>query len=170
MATPPPLSQTFGPATMSCLLVSALSSSQWVDHLLSESAFPMKFLHKPASSNMVFSDTDFHNASLPAAGSRVRPPCLSFRADILRTRATLDTHLTEAIFQTQSPPPHLPKKTDSADADSIMASSSETLSDTFIGQHGPEGSSLQCATSLLPQGVSVAIHLCMQHSGPLGGE
>ena len=71
---------------------------------------------------MVFLDTDFHNARLPAADYRVRPPYLSFHADIFRTQATPDLHLTGAIFQTGYPLPDLPRQTDSTDADSIMAS------------------------------------------------
>lgn len=61
----------------------------------------MKLLQKPAFSDMVFLDTDFYNASLPAADYRVRPPYLSFHADIFRTQATPDLHLTGAIFQTE---------------------------------------------------------------------
>ena len=154
-ATPPPLSYTFGSVIESCLLASALSSLQQVDHPLSESAFPMKLLQKPASSDMVFLDTDFHNASLPATDYRVRPPYLSFHADIFRTQATPDIHLTGAIFQTRSPPPDLPWQTDSTDADSIMASQSKTLGNTIIRQHGPEGCSLRPAfhVCLLPADV-----------------
>ena len=98
----------------------------------------MKLLQKPASSDMVFLDTDFHNASLPAADYRVRPPYLSFHADIFRTQATPDIRLTGAIFQTRSPPLDLPWQTDSTDTDSIMASQSKTLGNTIIRQHGPD--------------------------------
>ena len=126
-------------------MASALSCFRQVDHPLSESAFPMKLLQKPAFSDMVFLDTDFYNASLPAADYRVRPPYLSFHADIFRTQATPDLHLTGAIFQTGYPLPDLPRQTDSTDADSIMASQSKTLGNTIIRQHRPKGCSLQPA-------------------------
>ena len=113
-------------------MASTLSSFRQVDHPLSESAFPMKLLQKPASSDMVFLDTDFHNASLPATDYRVRPPYLSFHADIFRTQATPDIHLTGAIFQTRSPPSDLPWQTDSTDADFIMASISEVKGSSLV--------------------------------------